>query len=73
MAIAHSLCAFAVKELSRLNTLPSGASGEAMGEAASHEATLPDGQAEMTDMPNMEVSCCSQLSRSSPGAFIGKL
>ena len=59
--IAHTLCAFAVEELSRLNTLPSAASGEAIDEAASHEATLCDGQAGTTgvaDMPHMEVSCC---------------
>lgn len=66
----------AVEELSRLNTLPSAASDEAMDEAASHEAPLSDGQAEMTsvpDMPKMEVCRCTQLSKSSAGVLIGRL
>ena len=47
-----------------------------MDEAASHEAPLSDGQAEMTgvpDMPKMEVCCSTQLSKSSAGVLIGRL
>ena len=45
--------------------------GEALVEAAVHEATYTEAQAEMTGMPDilqMEVRCCTQLSSSPQSA-----